>query len=132
MELAENKQRLKNHLIDTTICLILALILFSIAFMIFDFTDKDALFVNNYVYIFLVIRTIYYIIFEYYFFRTIGKTITKTKVRTIDGDIPTFQNIAGRSFCRLIPFNAISFLFGTGWHDSISKTCVIKESQETV
>jgi uncharacterized RDD family membrane protein YckC len=132
MELAENGQRFKNYLIDSIICGIVTLILFGIVVMIVDFDDKDAVFFNNYVYFFLLIRTIYYILFEYFFFRTIGKTITKTMVRTIDGNIPTFQNILGRSLCRLIPFNAISFLFGTGWHDSISKTSVVRESQEKV
>ena len=127
MEAAENHQRFKNYLIDSFICAILTTILFAAFVVIFVSEDKDAVFFNNYVYVYLLIRTIYYIVFEYYFFRTIGKTITKTKVRTVDGDIPTFKNILARSFSRLIPFNAFSCFSGAGWHDSISKTMVIKE-----
>ncbi|MDW7691732.1 RDD family protein [Flammeovirgaceae bacterium SG7u.111] len=59
--------------------------------------------------------------------KTVGKYITKTRVVTEDGETPTFINIVGRSFCRLIPFDAFSFLGEKpgGWHDSISKTRVV-------
>jgi len=127
MELAENNQRLKNYLVDTFICGVFTIILFGVAVMIFNFDNKDAIFFDNYIYFFLLIRTIYYIVFEYYFLRTIGKTITKTKVQTIEGNLPGFQKILCRSLCRLIPFNAFSFLFGPGWHDRITATSVIKE-----
>ena len=70
----------------------------------------------------------YYFILEATTGRTLGKLITGTKVVSHDGRAPTIGQIAGRSFCRLIPFEAFSF-FGKptrGWHDSIPKTFVVK------
>ncbi|MGB3607857.1 MAG: RDD family protein [Psychroserpens sp.] len=59
--------------------------------------------------------------------RTLGKYITKTKVVLYDGSQPTFHEVLVRSLCRLIPFEAFSFLgeTGKGWHDSLSKTYVV-------
>ncbi len=70
----------------------------------------------------------YYSVCEATTSRTLGKLITGTKVVNQDGGTPTLGQIVGRSFCRLIPFEAFSFL-GTsprGWHDSIPKTFVVK------
>lgn len=70
----------------------------------------------------------YYFVLEATTGRTLGKLITGTKVVNQDGGTPTLGQIAGRTFCRLIPFEAFSF-FGTpprGWHDSIPKTFVVK------
>ena len=69
----------------------------------------------------------YFIILEYKIGRTIGKYITKTKVVTEIGEQPNLKSIIIRTFCRLIPFDSLSFLFkdGEGWHDTISKTKVI-------
>jgi uncharacterized RDD family membrane protein YckC len=61
--------------------------------------------------------------------KSIGKFITKTRVVSENGEKPAFLNIVGRSFARLIPFEAFSFL-GTsrvGFHDSLSKTRVIND-----
>jgi len=76
-----------------------------------------------------VTALIYYNIFEIFFSRTIGKFITKTVVVDIYGEKPHNQEILVRSLCRLIPFEAFSFLgaSGRGWHDSISKTYVVKK-----
>lgn len=69
---------------------------------------------------------LYYVFWESIFARTIGKFITGTKVIDFDEKKPTFGRIIIRSSCRIIPLDAISFLFsGDGWHDSISKTFVI-------
>jgi uncharacterized RDD family membrane protein YckC len=70
----------------------------------------------------------YYFVLEATTSRTLGKLITGTKVVNQDGGTPTLGQIVGRTFCRLIPFEAFSFL-GTpprGWHDSIPKTIVVK------
>lgn len=70
----------------------------------------------------------YYFVFEATTSRTLGKFLTGTKVVNQDGGTPTTGQIAGRTLCRLIPFEAFSF-FGTptrGWHDSIPKTFVVK------
>ncbi len=70
----------------------------------------------------------YYFVLEAATGRTLGKLITGTKVVDQHGNTPTLGQIAGRTLCRLIPFEAFSF-FGTptrGWHDSIPKTFVVK------
>lgn len=72
---------------------------------------------------------IYYNVLEIFFSRTIGKFITKTVVVNINGEKPDSQEILIRSLCRLIPFEIFSFLGAPnkGWHDSISKTYVVKK-----
>ena len=62
--------------------------------------------------------------------KTIGKMVTGTIVVLEDGSKPTTDKIVARSFLRLIPFNAFSFLFlnGVGWHDTISGTGVVSQN----
>ena len=76
----------------------------------------------------VITSLIYYIVLESLFGRTIGKLVTGTKVVNELGDKPSFGQILGRSFARLIPFEAFSFFgsTGRGWHDSLPKTYVIK------
>ncbi len=71
----------------------------------------------------------YYIVMEASFGKTVGKMVTGTEVISADGGKPTFGQIVGRSFARLIPFEAFSFLGekAIGWHDSLSKTLVVKK-----
>ena len=61
--------------------------------------------------------------------KSVGKYITNTKVVTLDDQVPDFNTIATRSLCRYIPFNPLSFIGenSIGWHDSISKTKVVKD-----
>ena len=74
----------------------------------------------------LVLIVFYHALFEYFFSKTPGKFLTKTHVVTTNGQRPTFSNILGRSLCRLIPFDNLSFLFSeNGWHDKISNTMVV-------
>ncbi|RMG21954.1 MAG: RDD family protein [Bacteroidetes bacterium] len=71
----------------------------------------------------------YYITMESTLGKTLGKIITRTRVLDEMGQKPTSMQIVGRSFARLIPFDALSFLFGyTGWHDSLSRTVVVEDS----
>jgi hypothetical protein len=59
-------------------------------------------------------------------FKKLGKFITKTKVVTL-GEKPSINDIMRRTFCRLIPFDRLSFLFmENGIHDGLSNTRVIK------
>lgn len=50
----------------------------------------------------------------------------------MDNKRASFLRILARCFCRLIPFNAFSFLggSGSGWHDSIPKTKVVDTSKQ--
>jgi uncharacterized RDD family membrane protein YckC len=70
----------------------------------------------------------YYIVLEGLTGRTLGKLVTGTKVVNEDGLKPTFGQIVGRAFSRLIPFEAFSFFGeqGRGWHDRLPRTYVIK------
>jgi len=70
---------------------------------------------------------LYYIIMEGLFQRTVAKFLTGSIVVAEDGHRPTFGQVVGRSFARLIPFEAFSFLTNqpVGWHDSLSHTRVV-------
>lgn len=72
---------------------------------------------------------LYYWAFESLTGKTIGKYITRTKIVKEDGSQPETINILGRSFSRLIPFDAFSYLGenGRGWHDRIPKIYVIND-----
>ena len=74
----------------------------------------------------------YYGVMEIKFQKTIGKFITKTKVVKMNGEKPENSDIILRTFCRLIPFDRVSFLFTkNGIHDFLSKTKVIKDGKIT-
>ncbi|PCJ96104.1 MAG: hypothetical protein COA50_07955 [Flavobacteriaceae bacterium] len=92
---------------------------------------------NDYLDLFqIVLPLMYFIIFlGYYAFmelrfqKTLGKFVTKTKVVKMDGSLPDNGDILARTFCRLIPFDRLSFLFvKNGIHDFLSKTKVIKDT----
>ena len=73
----------------------------------------------------------YYALMEIKFQKTIGKFVTKTKVVKMNGEKPTDGDIITRTFCRLIPFDRLSFLFvKNGIHDFLSKTKVVKDNAE--
>ena len=75
----------------------------------------------------------YYIIMEATMGRTIGKMVTGTRVVRQDArSAPTVGQVIGRTAARLVPFEALSFLFGdaTGWHDDWSRTMVIDERRK--
>jgi uncharacterized RDD family membrane protein YckC len=70
----------------------------------------------------------YYTFMETKYQKTIGKFITKTKVVNKNGTKPKDGEILQRTFCRLIPFDRISFLFTpNGFHDRLSGTTIIKD-----
>jgi uncharacterized RDD family membrane protein YckC len=77
-----------------------------------------------------VIFVSYYVLFEGLLQgKTPGKFITNTRVVTLDGYLPNSNSILLRSFSRLVPFEAFSFLAKkpNGWHDRWSDTIVIDE-----
>jgi uncharacterized RDD family membrane protein YckC len=75
----------------------------------------------------VIIMVTYYIPFEAFFGRTIGKFVVGTKVVDENGEPPSFGQVVGRTFSRFIPFEAFSFFVtdGRGWHDSLPKTFVV-------
>lgn len=71
---------------------------------------------------------LYYVGFEYVLARTPGKFIFGTRVVSESGNQPTLAQVIGRTFSRLIPFEAFSLLFSgsnLGWHDTLPKTRVV-------
>lgn len=72
---------------------------------------------------------IYYTLFEGSKGKTLGKLITKTKVVQEDGEPMTYGKAFLRTLSRLVPFEAFSVFFGIKmWHDSWTKTMVVKNS----
>ena len=76
----------------------------------------------------VVVILIYYVPQEALFGKTLAKFVTGTKVVSATGARPTFGQIVGRTFCRMIPFEAFSCLESNpvGWHDRLSSTRVVK------
>ncbi|MFN7120071.1 MAG: RDD family protein, partial [Saprospiraceae bacterium] len=74
----------------------------------------------------------YYILAEYLSKgKTLGKLVTGTRAVTLTGETPTLNQIIGRSFARVIPFEPFSYLGDSpnGWHDQLSETIVIDEAK---
>src|SRR5690606_30862015 len=133
--LASKEKRFLNYIIDFVIQIVIGIAIGIIIGVISALTDSYgvySLFIETesrlMEYIFgIIITLIYYNIIETATSRSIGKYITKTKVVMVDGSKPKFDEILIRTLCRLIPFNALSFLgdLGKGWHDTLSKTYVV-------
>lgn len=122
--------RFVNFLIDFIVWLILAFILSFIIGIFVQPTDQGILTLFGYVLIFATLIA-YYAIMEIRFQKTVGKFITKTKVVKMNGEKPTNGDIITRTFCRLIPFDRISFLFVKNRiHDFLSKTKVVKDTTQ--
>ena len=67
---------------------------------------------------------LYCFLSEHFFRQTFGKFLTNSCVVSTRGNLSA-SKIAGRTFARLIPFDAISYLFGANWHDKVSATTVV-------
>ncbi len=120
---ASSLLRIINLIIDTLSVFIISII---IGFFIQPI-DKE---MNHLISLIIIIGTYisYYSIMEIKFNKTIGKFLTKTKVVTINEEIPGNADIITRTFCRLIPLDKISFLFTkNGFHDNFSDTKVIND-----
>ncbi len=109
--------RLTNYLIDVS------LITTIWTFFLVLFANKYNIGSLEYYLLFFL----YYFLFELFLDKTIGKMITKTIVVDKRGNRPSIFKIFLRSFLRLIPIDAFSYLFGTeyGFHDSVSSTKII-------
>ncbi|OMQ10950.1 RDD family protein [[Flexibacter] sp. ATCC 35103] len=87
--------------------------------------------VFNYMYSVLFFFIMFnYLLLEYFFGRSFGKLMTGTVVVNKNGLKPTFGAILIRTLCRLIPFDALSFLGKSGriWHDALSATYVVDKN----
>ena len=126
---ADKGKRFLNYLIDIIFLFTLIIFILVILYLIIPNT-YDSLFDND-----LSINLVSYAVTILYYFlietttkgRSIGKFISDTKVVKIDGSEPTTKDYFVRSICRIIPFEPLSFLFGAGFHDTISKTTVVNK-----
>jgi uncharacterized RDD family membrane protein YckC len=76
-----------------------------------------------------LLTIIYYTLFEGFTKgRTVGKYATGTVAIKEDGTPFTFKDAFLRSLCRVIPFEPFSAFGYRPWHDSLSKTAVVKKT----
>ncbi|OMP29968.1 RDD family protein [Mangrovimonas sp. DI 80] len=119
--------RLINYIVDTIVWLILY---FSIAYIFDRYFVRFNSYVVNYIYsisLGLILYLVYYGTLEFYFHRTLGKYLSRTKVVDRDGGEITFLTIFKRTISRLIPIDIFYYLFSKkGLHDRLSNTLVIK------
>ena len=119
--------RFLNFIIDMLIGLVIAYFLSLIVDLFVQTSDQFLLQLYGYLFMSGTFFA-YYAIMEIKYQKTVGKFITKTKVVKVDGSRPETSDIIGRTFCRFIPFDRISFLFTkNGIHDYLSKTRVVKD-----
>jgi uncharacterized RDD family membrane protein YckC len=124
--------RFTNYLIDSIFMYLLILffaVLIGVVFGIFNPEAIENIGETSQLseYLFgLLLTLLYYTGMESLTGRTIGKLITKTKVVDENGNKPDLGTTFIRSLCRIVPFDALSFLFADkGWHDAWSKTRVV-------
>lgn len=79
------------------------------------------------VFTYLVLFPCYYLLFESTMQSSPGKLILGRVVVDEYGEKPGFLQILGRSYSRIVPFEAFSCFGSLGWHDSWSGTMVIRK-----
>lgn len=134
--MASQGQRFINFAIDYIIRIVLGLLIGALIGVICVFMGNDELLnsidqmgkVTEYL-LGLIILFVYYTLTALIFKRSIAKFLTQTLVVFEDGSTPDNVTFMKRTLCRMIPFDAFSFL-GTpsrGWHDTITNTYVVKK-----
>ncbi|WP_337301839.1 RDD family protein [Sediminicola sp. 1XM1-17] len=119
--------RFIHFIIDWTTWIIISFILSFMIGLVFNPSSLESIQIIVY-FTFLAAFIGYYSIMELKYQKTLGKFITKTHVVKSDGTTPDSSDIVTRTFCRLIPFDRLSFLFvKNGIHDYLSKTKVIRD-----
>ena len=114
--------RFLNSAIDTIIAAFLMLFLGSFITGLFNIQSD-----NIFAVIAMVVHAAYYLVPEYLYGKTVGKWITGTRVVSEIGEKADLRALVIRTLCRYIPFEQFSFLGeGTGWHDSLSGTRVVR------
>lgn len=112
------------HSIIDTILIYVLIVLNGIMLVLFNIITTEDSFIWNI--LGYIIFFIYYFLFEAATGKTPVKFITKTVVVNYDNEKPETITIVWRTLSRLIPFDGLSFLGVSGWHDKFSKTKVVK------
>ncbi|MFT4661473.1 MAG: putative RDD family membrane protein YckC [Patiriisocius sp.] len=135
VQLVTGLPRLGHYIIDA---LIIGALLFGVNLFLLDDIYLGYAFgfeVKGYVYNLLptidqLIMTVgYYFICEKTMQRTIGKFATNSVVINEYAEAPESGSLIGRSFSRLVPFEAFSCFSDRGWHDKWSKTYVVTTNE---
>ena len=135
--LASKGKRFGNYLIDT-IFAYMTIILFVMIIVPINPSLVESMAENGNGTPFIDYVFGYIAMFLYYFAsesllkgRSIGKFVTGTRAVRFDHDYITTGDAAKRSLCRLVPFDALSFLgsYGYGWHDKWTDTMVVNEKE---
>lgn len=114
--------RFVHYLLDSLF--VLPTLLFLLQLMSVNRFNVDDLSVLLFQVLFLISYIMYCFFSEVIFRQTMGKIVTGSCVVS-DGPPLTIGRIFGRTMARLIPFDAVAFLFGAKWHDSASATSVV-------
>lgn len=123
MKIADKGTRLANYLIDGIFFYVLYMLLYVIIVNLYYYINNDYLFIPDIA--FYVSYFLYNFFFEVFSNSTLGKMLTRTVVKNMDGTKPTVKSVFIRNVLRLIPYDQLSFLFGfIGLHDDVSKTIV--------
>lgn len=130
--------RLVNYFIDSAACLALIFCGLSV-YSAFDPGVMEALKQPNTlrdIVVTTVVLLIYYVPMEGIFGVTLGKLVTNTRVVDEHGRPPSWGQVLGRTFARLIPFEAFTILFSpaqrpAAWHDRLAKTLVVRGPRAT-
>lgn len=128
-EPASRVRRFVNYLLDSLCCMAISEgIVYGFEFIGIEYALDSVRELIWYTVFDFSVSSIYYIAFEAIAGVTVGKLATGTRVVTTSGEAPSFKQVIGRTFARLIPFEALTFLRKAprGWHDSLSGTRVIR------
>ncbi|WP_417873970.1 RDD family protein [Xanthomarina gelatinilytica] len=123
--LASTGQRLANYVIDLIFIYIIAIGISAVLISTQGDPGEGGILYNV---LFLLTHLTYYVIAEGTGGKTIGKMVTRTRVVNEEGEKPSIGKIIIRTLCRIIPFEPFSALSSSGkmWHDSLSKTYLVK------
>lgn len=134
--LASQGQRFLNYVLDNIVIYAIIIILMFLTAMIctiFGFNTIigwiDKLSDLQWYLLYFSTMIGYYVLFEYFFSRTVAKFITSTIVVIEDGSKPTIGTVFKRTLCRIIPFDPLSFFGGRGWHDTIPDVFVMNKKE---
>jgi uncharacterized RDD family membrane protein YckC len=125
---ASTGQRLVNYIVDNIVVRLLLFLFVSIV----DQTQFLARAADDFLLLFILaiigLLIGYYWVGEFVWGRTVGKLLTGTKVVTDEGYRPSALSVLGRTFARIVPFEAFSIFFDSDrlmWHDTWAGTMVV-------
>ncbi|HOZ88418.1 MAG TPA: RDD family protein [Bacteroidia bacterium] len=133
VDFVEGGARFGHYLLDR-----LCLMFFSVIFGVFlgillaltghtSFLDDKNINFYETIFNWVILQPCFYFIFEFSMQATPGKAILKRVVIDEYGNKPTAKQLFIRSVARAVPFEPFSCFNTLGWHDSWSKTYVIRK-----